>query len=592
MTEDATSTPQVPDFLRAKSDRAVRRELRGILQSYHHYWDILAELLQNARDAIELRRRDQAADGQPVEDGKIHIIVDATNRAVEVIDNGTGIRASFVEEVLAPGGGDKSGTDDQVGEKGVGLTYVAFSGDDFSLSTRRGAESTACTMTGGSSWVLADNQSVYPPKFELHGSSAVPTGYEGGSFTWVRIAGIPQRSSTDLFSLSSDELKWILRTRTAVGDTRATLRGEELPPISVTYSWTSVDGEHIEGPVETGYPELAGPSALSIEEVNSNLVGKTDAASRKYLANKVVVGRRSVGVGTDTVRVYGVMLPGNKAVEAIASANHLEATQDDANPLVASGIYVVTKSMPTGVQIEPAAKGAYPAYYKRCIFLVESDRIDFDLGRKSMHWQHKKRLQDAVADLFVQFERVAKWQNPSETWPIAPSPETSAERKLRIKKMWEEAEARHPLGWPGVVFAKVPTNQEAAVAALFHELLGAGKITGIRPLAAGYSTQYDLLAHYVNGGTELPLVIEFKDKLESVLADFRDGVKAIGDIDLLVCWDANHAKIAEVGLSLTVQPDPPYNGVTHELNLPADISPEPIPVIVLKSLLEKSLGGP
>ena len=285
------------------------------------------------------------------------------------------------------------------------------------------------------------------------------------------------------------------------------------------------------------------------------------------------------------------MLPGNKALESIASTYHLEPERDDADPLVQAGIFVVTKSMPTGIQIEPAARGAYPAYYKRCIFLVESDRIDFDLGRKSMHWQHKKRLQNAVADLFVQFERVAKYQNPSETAPIPPSPETSAERKLRIKKMWEEAEARHDLNWPGVVFSKVPTNQEAAVAALFHELLGAGKIQGIRPLAAGYSTQYDLLAHYVGNGAELPLVIEFKDKLESVISDLRDGVKAIGDIDLLVCWDANHSKIAEVGLSLTVDTDPPYDGVTHELHLPLDISPEPIPVIVMKSLLEKSLNA-
>ena len=305
-----------------------------------------------------------------------------------------------------------------------------------------------------------------------------------------------------------------------------------------------------------------------------------------------MVGSKSVVSGSDILRVFGVMLPGNKAIDQIGIANHLKPSeQDEDNPLLQSGIFVVTKSMPTGVQIEPAARGAYPAYYKRCIFLVESDQIDFDLGRKSMHWQHRRKLQDAVADLFVQFEKVAKYQAPSETSPVAPSPETSAERKLRMKKMWEEVEARHRLDWPGIVFAKVPTNQEAAVAALFHELLGAGKISNIRPLAAGYATQYDLLAHHTGGGESLPIVVEFKDRLESVLSDFRDGIKAIGDIDLLVCWDANHAKIAEVGLSLTVATSPPYSGVTHLLSLPADISPEPIPVIVLKSLLERTLNS-
>lgn len=591
MTEDALSAPLVPEFLQAKSAQAVKRELRGILQSYHHYWDSLAELLQNSRDAIVKRREQQLAAGEPVADGKIHIVVDATTRAVEVTDNGTGIESSFIQEVLAPGGGDKSGSDDQVGEKGVGLTYAAFSGDDFRLSTSCGGEQTSCTLTGGAAWVMVEDDSVHPPKFDMPPVATAPEGFEGGSFTSVRIAGIPKRSSKDLFSLTNEDLKWILRTRTAVGDTRAILRQENLPPFHVTYSWTSVDGDYMSGPVTSGYPSLAPPAALSIDEVNSNLLGKTPAAQGKYLSGKVVFGRKTVGEGKDTLRVYGVMLTGNKAIDDIAAANHIELEPDDPDPLVHSGIFVVTKSMPTGVQIEPGPKGAYPAYYKRCIFLVESDRIDFDLGRKSMHWQHKRKLQNAVALLFMQFEKVAKFQNPSETSPLPPAPETSAERKQRMKKMWEAVEARHPLGWPGIPFAKVPTNQEAAVAALFHELLGSGKITGILPLAAGYSTQYDLLAHYVNGDEPLPLIIEFKDKLESVLSDFRDGIKSIDDIDLLVCWDANHSKIAEVGLTLTVQQNPPYDGVTHELHLPAEISSASIPVIVLKSLLEKQQGG-
>lgn len=591
MGAEAADTPQVPDFLQAKGERAIKRELRGILQSYHHYWDVLAELLQNSRDAIDRRRAEEIANDLLPEDGRIHVTVDATNRSVEVVDNGTGIRASFVKEVLAPGGGDKSPADDQVGEKGVGLTYVAFSGDNFTLATSCQGEETSCTLTGASDWLLADDHSVYPPKFEMTDASVAPAGYEGGSYTRIRIAGIPQKSSTDLFALSNEQLKWILRTRTAVGDTRATLRDEPVPPISVSYSWTSVDGENVAGPVDVGYPDIAGNSAIPIDEVNSNLVGKADAAARKYLAGKVVTGRKIIGAGSDTLRVYGVMLPGNKAIDSLAEAYHLGAEDEESSPLLSSGIFVVTKSMPTGIQIEPASRGAYPAYYKRCIFLVESDRIDFDLGRKSMHWQHKKRLQDAVADLFVQFERVAKYQAPSDSSPVAPSPETSAERKQRIKKMWEDAENRHALDWQGVSFAKVPTNQEAAVAALFHELLGAQKIKDIRPLAAGYSTQYDLLAHYVGGGVELPIVIEFKDKLESVLADFRDGIKAIGDIDLLVSWDANHSKIADVGLQLNPEPHPPYDGVTHQLHLPADISPEPIPVILLKSLWEKAVGS-
>jgi len=585
-----SGAPEIPDFLRAKSDLAVKKELRGILQSYHHYWDILAELLQNSRDAIESRRKMESENGVEPTAGKIHISVDATKRSVEVTDNGIGIPSDFVKEVLAPGGGSKSASDDQVGEKGVGLTYVAFSGDLFELSTKTESDSTSVTLTGAASWVHDDGTAVYPPKFELRDDSSTPNGFKNGTFTHIRIAGIPQQTSTDLFELSSESLKWVLRTRTAIGDTRKLVRNLKLPDIEVTYTWTSVNGDTLEGEVQVGYPDLHDAKALKIEDVNSNLVGKSDGAARKYLAGKVVYGTKEVGSENDEIRVFGVMLPGNKTpFEEIANANHIDLNDDDPNPLLQAGIFVVTKSMPTGVQIEPAARGAYPAYYKRCIFLVESDKIDFDLGRKSMHWRHKKRLQDAVADLFVQFEKVAKYQNPAESGPLPPTFETPAERKHRIKKMWEEVEGRHNLSWPGLAFGKFPTNQEAAVAALFHELLGSGKIKDIRPLAAGYSTQYDLLAHYTGGGQELQLVIEFKDRLESIISDFRDGIKSVDDIDLLVCWEVNEQKISDVGLTLTPTSAPAYDGVTHELSLPADFSNTAIPVIVLKSFYEKSI---
>lgn len=39
------------DFLSRRNDAAIRKELNGIRDSYHHYWDLLAELLQNSRDA-------------------------------------------------------------------------------------------------------------------------------------------------------------------------------------------------------------------------------------------------------------------------------------------------------------------------------------------------------------------------------------------------------------------------------------------------------------------------------------------------------------------------------------------------------------
>jgi hypothetical protein len=93
------------DFLETRSDDSIRKEIRGIRDSYHHYWDLLAELLQNSRDAINRKRK---AGG--VGPFFILITVDASNNRIEVQDNGTGIPKSLIHEMLAPGGGDKDGT--------------------------------------------------------------------------------------------------------------------------------------------------------------------------------------------------------------------------------------------------------------------------------------------------------------------------------------------------------------------------------------------------------------------------------------------------------------------------------------------------
>jgi hypothetical protein len=583
---DGDDINELPQFLREKTMRSVRRELQSIMDSYHHFWDILAELLQNSRDGIERRQREEREQKLTPTPGRIHLSVDAVTRTIEVSDNGIGIPPDFVAEVLAPGGGDKAEDEGQVGEKGVGLTYAAFSGNAFRLDTSHAGAQASASLTDAASWLSAGGNRF--PTFSMSTTAQRPevSGLEHGSFTSVSVGAVPTTEDVDLFQLSIADFKWILRTRTAVGDTRKILAGKDLPDLEVTYRWNGAEGV-LEGAVEVGYPDLAaGQSSYTIEEVQKQFVSKdAPAARRKFLSGKVVTGRRIFKQGSEEIRVYGVMLPGNKGFEDISTSESLTSEMPHgATALLKAGIFVSTKFMPTGIEIEPAAMGAYPAYYKRCHFVVESDRIEFDLGRKSMHWRPKRRLQEAVGQLFVEFEKVATYQGDPPTRRV-PSHETPAERKHRVSQEWKSIESRHDLNWPGVPFAKVPTRQEAAVAALFHELVASGKLDGYTPLATGYSSQYDLHVHY--GEKSLPLVVEFKNQLESIVDDFREGVKVQGDIDMLVCWDVDEAKLATVGLTLESCDKPPYAGVTHELNLPSELSSETIPVIVLRTLRDR-----
>ncbi len=91
----------------------IRHQIRGILDSYSHDWDLLAELSQNAIDAISRQH--------PVK-GHVAIEVDAPNREIVIRDNGGGIDPSSLTRLLRPFGSDKMRDSSQIGQKGVGHT--------------------------------------------------------------------------------------------------------------------------------------------------------------------------------------------------------------------------------------------------------------------------------------------------------------------------------------------------------------------------------------------------------------------------------------------------------------------------------------
>lgn len=153
------------DFLQQRSQDAVKREIRSILDSYHHYWDPLAELLQNARDAIE-----RSIKAESDRDYFILVKVDSASRTIEILDNGTGIAQDRILDVLAPGGGDKSDRDEEVGEKGVGLTYTIFCGDEFEIESTSKDSNHFCGCVGSARSWLDQEEISEPPAYDEQGS--------------------------------------------------------------------------------------------------------------------------------------------------------------------------------------------------------------------------------------------------------------------------------------------------------------------------------------------------------------------------------------------------------------------------------------
>lgn len=588
------------DFLSTRGTRAIRREIASIVDSYHHYWDPVAELLQNSRDAVQ-----RSLKTNPQRKHFIRITIDPAKRSIEVMDNGVGIPHGQVQEVLGPGGGDKEVSGDEAGEKGVGLTYAIFSSDGFELETRHDGSHHGGTVENARTW-LSSGEGGLPQYHETDTAELTHTDgeieirgetYDLTTFTRIRLEQLPYTvDEKDFFSFTYDQLKMLLTTRTAVGVTGKLFDTTWKPPFTAFLRLVGSQGPGSDySPVEVGFPRfhefVQANQAVTVSEAGVQLTRfKDEKRKTRLLRNKTIWDTRSLsGKQGEKIRVYGVMFPGNQVFSQLGKDLGIEAENDrQDNELVSSGIFVATKGMPTGVSIPEGSGGRYPAYYKRCYFLVESNAIRFDLGRKSMHYRPLNRLQEAVADMFRSFEALAPYQAPSRVKTKPGGTGTSkAERDAEAKARWKKYKDLVDLKLDRIAYAKQPDRQEAAVAAIFHELLGAKVLEKYVPLHTGYGVQYDLHALYrTDSGPDLELVIEFKFALETVVQDLASKQKYFDDLHMLVAWDADEQKLKDANFLLDRAPNGALEGATHELDVPVE-GIDPIPVILLRDLVNR-----
>jgi hypothetical protein len=494
-----------------------------------------------------------------------------------------------------------------VGEKGVGLTYAVFSGDRFEIESRCSGSGTAAgTVLNAQSWLNTSAAPARPafqktPIGQERGETKIIDGkeYPLDSFTRISVSEIlPPENDVNVFLLDAYQLKLLLQTHTAVGVTRS-LFSPAVHDGFDTYINFELKNGNLFSQLESCFlaPHTLIPegSRISLQAVRDAFVGKSDAKSRrKFLGTRTVWDRTTVDIDGWQIDVYGVMFPENDTFRSLAKdvlKIPIDAGEGGAGNLFQSGIYVGTKGMPTGMRIEPKAGGRYPAYYKRCFFLVESPALKFDLGRKSLHYRYTARLQSAVASLFSKFEEIAPFQGEGKADAVTLQM-TKAERQALNQKEWADALGLAELGETAIPYVKIPNGQEAAVAAIFHELLGARLLKGFSTLSTGYSTRYDVHAQYAKSGhPPLRIVIEFKHNLESLVRDLVEKKKYFYDIDLLVAWDADEQKLRDGDFHIEPTTSGEFfDGVTHNLTVPVP-GIEPIPVILLRTFFDRRKAG-
>ena len=555
---------------------SIRKSIRGIEDSYNNYWDVLAELVQNSVDAINVRN---------IAEGKIKIVINEFEKSISVEDNGCGIKIEDVPVLLLPFSTNKENDGTTIGEKGVGLKFVLFQSLRFELKTRSLDEEdgSISIIEDAVVWKNKSDESDLPLSIDKI------SGLEVG--TTVKVTGV---DNDEIFSMNIESLKFLLRTRTAVGNVDNLF--ESVKNIKVELTVIDPLGNKYVSDVPFKYWTpiecLRANEKINLEDYRTWLseADRTDQQKTNKLKNKVVYQSGSFMHGdVRQIKFWLCYVPKRRFWGDLSVRDNLvtESELEDEDIYVKKHMCfhqpVLTasvKGMPTGIVI-PNPKAGKDGYWQNLFIIFEDKQLKFDIGRKainssivSMYQKHLKTLFNQVTNLISKFFNDGDIQQPNYQW----------DRDETVAKI----KALPDLDMPQTTFKKLPSEQEASVCAIFYELIGAKTIKSFTPLISGYKNKYDLYAEFNSHF----VTIEFKSHLRNIIKDFDDYTKLFNEIDYIVCWDVNDEDISSlynvginVGEANQLGNNPYTKETTHIITLPMC---KPIYIIDLKLLLKNS----
>jgi len=548
------------DILGRPTTKRLRKEIRNICDSYSHPWDVPAELCQNSVDAI---RRYNRVHGARPGGHTIDVTVDCSTRCIEIRDTGLGLDAAKIEELLAPHGTDKDDDPDSIGEKGVGLTFTIYMSNQYEIESRSVTSYLIGHMSGAAAWkqgATAEN-----PLFDYEFEEEPSTPAECFTKVCVKDVESPQAEEGDFFDQTLDVVRYWLRTRTALGDISAVFDRGFQPLASMRLKYVDKTGRCVEENLEPRYqlPEdfLESRDILRVDTTFLEKLSGFDTPTQKrnFLRGKCLVKTGEVVRAGRPIYYYCFAASRRTLWDEISETQKLVVPQNGCGVALVEGVITTaTRGMPTSIDITPPATG-WAGYWPNFFILLQDDTLKFDLGRKSLPGRTTGMLREIAGELFNEMYKYLKYTGEAGTHINEP-PVEPWERERTFKELEKLPDL--PSGVSN--FLKQPTDQEAGVVALFHDLVGRGTLSGYYAYALGYKLRYDEWGRYrihkskvpsrfhphadANGMIDGQIVIEFKFAAEDVLKDMEESIKYLPSISLLVCWDLDEAKFAAEGI--------------------------------------------
>ncbi len=502
---------------------SIRKSIKGIDDSYNNFWDILAELIQNSVDAINKKYEKR---------GKIDIEINSLQKSIKIRDDGVGIEKEKIPILLSPFSTDKENDLGSIGEKGVGLKFVIFQSNDFKMktSTLNSQEISEVNIPGAKMWKEGDSTENFCLELESRTEN-----FQG---TEIVIKGV---ENDKLFDLNFNSLKFIIRTKTAIGNVLSIF--EENNDIRVYLKYTDRSGRinQEELPYKYWLPteNIKKSDKCDLDDFKAwlNESDRSDSEKRNKLKNKIIVKQGEISHNDyRNIKYWACFVPKRKIWNDISIMDGLlteemieneEIMQDKVFSIHQAGIYTSVKGMPTGISIEHPNTG-YAGYWANLFIIFEDRLLKFDIGRKSINGSTKNIYKERSKDIFSEYlSYVTKY--------------VSGEPDVQTNPIWDrdnvklEIDSMPKLSNQIIKFKNIPSEQEASVAAIFYELIGANLISDLEPVISGYRNKYDLYAYWKNHF----IVMEFKSHLRNIIRDFDDYVKYSNEIDYIVCWDVN-----------------------------------------------------
>ena len=571
-------------------------QIRDIFAMYNHEWDVLGEVIQNAVDSVMKRHETtDNANYQP----EVKLEYDLKKEFISIWDNGLGIPSEDLKKVVAPHYSGKSPQDTNRGEFGVGLAFVAFSSNQFKLSSCFEGKLTTLQIQNGYDWVLDKEKDV-----EL---AIDQTEMVCDEDTFTKIVVNPVRFP--VFSMK--KLIHILRRYTAIGDYWAAYNNED-GQIKVMLNYVDISDE-IEN---SSIPNRLWHPADAFDHIGRETVDYLrakeihEAPQNQAMPNIMGKGlvKKDKVVRDGREFAYYALICRSSIYEEIAEKEGIKDTTqvddiDEEEEEILSvepeidlypGIFACKKGMPLGTDIpRPQRSGTsnWAAFY----ITIHSDTLDTEPGRKKLSLKDERLVQSIARNVIKDMEKL------SYLVIARVNPDTKQEAIIRAldenrtqMKMWKESNSLDN-SLLGIQASVEPINEQTLIG-LFHEIIGAGILKGYEVVKLSTYNTYDGLYDYSISADEIGqqafsdwlttlstperkkysknrklheelMVVEFKLKLEAVIHDFLMKSKYHPNIKLLVAWDVNESKIENRGWNLQkLQPaDIRYYGANYVL---------------------------